>query len=141
TTARGGATGLPRRAAAKSPGGGVSHCRLVASVGWPDPQSRLLGLAPESDGLLGVGVGRGGVGAACGCGEFEVAGLGLGERPAGQGLELVVGPAAAAKIAGAGAAALVPGEGVIQVGAPGGLAAAGLAAGLVAGVDVVPDPR
>ena len=38
------------------------------------------------------------------------------------------------------AAALVVRDGVVEVGAPGGLAAAGAAAGMVAGGDVLADP-
>src|SRR5450755_911315 len=45
-----------------------------------------------------------------------------------------------ADVAGAGGSAFVPGGGVVEVGAPGGLAAVGLAAGLVAGLDVLADP-
>src|SRR6185437_576811 len=84
-----------------------------------------------------VCVGRGGVGAAGGGGEVEVVGAGLGEGPAGELLDDVVDAAAGAQIARAGPAALVPGGGVVQVRVPGGLAAAGVAAGLVAGGDVV----
>src|SRR6185437_5321249 len=87
--------------------------------------------------LVRVGVGGGGVGAAGGGGEVEVAGAGLGEGPAGELLDDVVDAAAGAQIARAGAAALGPGGGVVQVCVPGGLAAAGVAAGLVAGGDVV----
>jgi hypothetical protein len=55
-------------------------------------------------------------------------------------LEPVISTAGTAEIAGTGAAALVPGTGVVQIGAPGGLAAGGIAAGDVPGGDVLAQP-
>ena len=76
--------------------------------------------------------------AASGWGDdLEVAGSGLGDGPAGSLLHLVMGSAESADVAGAGGTACVPGPGVVEVGSPGGLAAAGVAAGLVAGLDVL----
>jgi hypothetical protein len=67
--------------------------------------------------------------------------LGLGHLPAALLLDLVVGTAVCAEIAAAGPAALVVGDGVVQVRLPGGLPAARLAAGLIAGVDELPEAR
>src|SRR3984957_14157210 len=81
----------------------------------------------------------GGVGASGGRGPAEDAGAGLGEGPAGVLLEAVVAAADGAEVAGAGQPALVEWDRVVEVGAPGGLAAAGAAAGVVAGGDVLAD--
>src|ERR1700733_2289334 len=80
--------------------------------------------------LAGVVLVRvGGVGASGGRGPAEDAGAGLGEGPAGVLLEAVVAAADGAEVAGAGQPALVEWDRVVEVGAPGGLAAAGAAAG------------
>jgi len=88
----------------------------------------------------GVGVGGLGVGASGRGGPGEGAWLGLGELPSGPLLEAVVGTACAAEVAVAGPAALVVGDGVVLVGAAGGLAAYRAAAGLVPGRDVFAQP-
>src|SRR6185437_3322307 len=89
--------------------------------------------------LRRVDVGFAGVGAAGGGGPLEGAGAGLGEGPALELLEDVVSAAQGAEIAGAGGSAFVIRAGVVEVGVPGGLAAVRVAAGLVAGGDVVAD--
>src|SRR5215471_17582072 len=83
-----------------------------------------------------VDVRTGGIGTAGGSGPSELARAGLLEFPAGVLFELVIASAGAAEIARAGGAAVVPGAGVVEVGAPGGLAACGVAAGHVAGGDL-----
>src|SRR6202034_2208758 len=91
--------------------------------------------------LQRVAVGADRVGAAGRGGPGEDAGLGLLELPPGVLLELMVAPAPAAKVAAAGPPALVVGDGVVQVGAPGGLDADRAAARHVAGGDVFAQPR
>src|SRR5262252_4982509 len=77
----------------------------------------------------GVGVGAGGVGAPGGGGPGELAGPGLLQLPPGMLLELVVAAAGAAEVAAAGPAVVFVGQGVVQVGTPGRLAAGRVAAG------------
>jgi hypothetical protein len=55
-------------------------------------------------------------------------------------LELVVAAAGAAQVAAAGEAAVLPGPGVVEVGAPGGLPAGGVAAGDIPRGDVLAQP-
>ena len=86
-----------------------------------------------------VGVGAGDVGPAGGRGEVEDAGLGLGECPARELLDVMVDAAPGSQVAAAGRAALIPGPGVIKVGVAGWLPARRLPGGLVAGLDVLAD--
>src|SRR5215469_16603368 len=70
----------------------------------------------------------------------EVPVLVLGQLPAGELFELVVGAAQPAEVARTGAAAAVVGGGVVLVAAGGRLAADRVAAGAVAGVQPAPEP-
>ena len=106
----------PVRAGSCSCGAAASQPRLVTASGVVR--------------IGGLGVGASGWG-----GPDEGAWLGLGEVPAGALLEAMVGPAAGAEIAVAGPSALVMGNGVIEVGTVGGLAACRGPAGLVPGCD------
>jgi drug/metabolite transporter (DMT)-like permease len=69
--------------------------------------------------LDGVGDGSGGVLPSGGCGPGVVSGLVLFQCPAGGLFGVVVVPTAGAGVAGAGAAAFFPGDGVLEVAAPG----------------------
>src|ERR1700733_6155684 len=99
------------------------------------------GVSPESGpGSAGVvRVGADHVSAPGGRGPPEYPRPGLGESPAGPLLELVVAPAEGAEVAGTGQPALIEWHRVVEVAAPGRLPAAGAAAGLVAGGDVLAD--
>src|SRR6266566_2775035 len=106
--------------------------------GWPSirqQQACFRSGRPDQDPPAGssreVRVGGGGEGAAGGGGPAEDAGGDLFEFPAGMVLEDVVGSAEAAEVAAAGQSAVVERDGVVQVAAPGGLPAAGEAAGQV----------
>src|SRR5271170_7192816 len=88
-----------------------------------------------------MSVGAGDVGTAGRRGPREPAGPGLFQLPAGVLLELVVLPAGAAEVAAAGPSVLVVGDGVVQVGAPGGLTAGAEPAGHIPGGDMLAQPR
>src|SRR5882724_3764377 len=134
----------------------------VVPPGWPPPDDRPV--SPLSDGATipssrhpllpagtglpltwrpsgRVGVGLDGVSPSGGGGDVEGAGSGLGDVPAGLLFDLVVGAAERAEVTRAGQSALVVRDRVVEVGVGGGLPAGGLAAGPVAGLDELADPR
>jgi hypothetical protein len=92
-------------------------------------------------GLDGVWVGLDLVAAACRRCPAEGAWSGLVKVPAWQVFDQVVFPAAAVKVAATRQSTPVPWDGVVDVGAPGGLPAGGMPAGFVSGGDVLAQAR
>ncbi len=127
----------PSRAGPKSAGPGRRAPGRLA----PSRAGRIIGYCRLADRhLRGVGVRFDLVAAVGWGGPAEDAWMWLFEAPAGQLLDLVVCPAAAAQVAAAGRPAAMPGDGVVDVGAPGGLAAGVEPAGFVPGGDELPQP-